>query len=69
MAVTLTDEDDIDKDGKCTMVVSLMKQSDDLQLYDHFISFFLYKVTPQLTQNLCITFIQHCINAIQMFCV
>lgn len=44
VAVTLTDEDDIDKDGKCTMVISLMKRTENLGLFDTYISFFLYKL-------------------------
>ena len=31
--------------------------------------FWLCRAVSQQTQNICITFVQHCTNVIQMFCV
>ena len=42
-AVTLKLSDDEDKDGRCTMAVSLMQKSEDMQ-YERYIQFTIYKV-------------------------
>ena len=43
-SVTLNKADDGDKDGKCTLVVSLIQKDEDLK-FDLYISFAIFKVS------------------------